>query len=66
MLFRSLFTISQVLKYNFIRPIADALPPEYPPHALNPLQAENDALKKQVDDLKKEVEILRGLMGKNG
>jgi hypothetical protein len=59
----TLFTISQVLKYNFIRLVADALPPEYPPHAENPLQAELDALKKENAELKKEIEVLRGVIG---
>jgi hypothetical protein len=61
----TLFTISQVLKYNFIRTVADALPPDYPPFAPNPLQAEIDALKKENEDLKKEIAILRGLMKGN-
>ena len=59
----TLFTISQVLKYNFIREIADKLPSEFPPHAANPLQSENDALKKEVEMLKREIEILKEVIG---
>ena len=47
----TLFTISQVLKYNFIREIADQLPAELPPHAENPLAAENEKLKKEIERL---------------
>jgi hypothetical protein len=60
----TLFTISQVLKYNFLRQVADALPPEFPPHADNPLQAEVDALKKENAELKKEIEVLRSVIGR--
>jgi hypothetical protein len=58
----TLFTISQVMKYNFIRQIADALPPEFPPHAANPLQAEVDALKKENEKLKDEIAVLRSVI----
>lgn len=59
----TLFTISQVLKHNFIREIADQLPVEFPPHAVNPLQQELDALKKENEDLKKEVAVLNRVVG---
>jgi hypothetical protein len=59
----TLFTISQVLKYNFFRQIADTLPSEFPPGGNS--QVEIDALKKQVEDLKKENAILRDLLKKN-
>jgi hypothetical protein len=58
----TLFTISQVLKYNFIRQVADMLPPEYPPHAANPLQAEVEALKKENEKLKDEIAVLKGVI----
>ena len=59
----TLFNICQVLKYNFIREIADQLPAEFPPHATNPLQDENAALKKEIEMLKHEVEILNRVVG---
>jgi hypothetical protein len=60
----SLIKVCHGFKYNFLRQIADMLPPEYPPHPVNPLQTENDALKKEVEDLKKEIGILRDLLKK--
>jgi len=59
----TLFTISQVLKYNFIREIADQLPEEFPPHKPNPLQQENDALKKEIETLKIKMEVLEKVAG---
>jgi hypothetical protein len=59
----TLFTICQVLKYNFVREIADALPAEFPPHTPNPLATENDALKKEIEFLKREIEILERVAG---
>jgi hypothetical protein len=58
----TLFTISQVLKFNFIRQVADALPAEYPPFGSNPLQLENEAMKKEIEDLKKENALLKELL----
>jgi hypothetical protein len=60
---KTLFTICQVLQYNFIREIADQLPAEFPPYADNPLREENAALKKEIEMLKHEVEILNRVVG---
>ena len=59
----TLFTISQVLKYNFFRHIADMLPADYPPGGT--MQSQIDALKKENEDLKKEVALLKELLKKN-
>ena len=59
----TLYTISKVLKYNFIRDVADSLPEEFPPHPVNPLQAENDALKKEIELLKRDVATLERVLG---
>ena len=59
----TLFTISQVLKYNFIREIADQLPAELPPHAENPLAAENEKLKKEIERLQLQVEVWKEAAG---
>ena len=59
----TLFTISQVLKYNFIREIADQLPAELPPHAENPLAAENEKLKKEIEWLQLLVETWKEAAG---
>jgi len=57
----TLFTISQVLKYNFLRAIADALPPEYPPFD-NATYTENAALKKEIEKLKDENALLKEML----
>ena len=59
----TLFTICQVLKYNFLREIADQLPAEFPPHTPNPLQTENDAIKKENERLKMQIEIWKEAAG---
>lgn len=63
----TLFAISQQLKHNFLRDIADTLPPDLPPIApkdqsaeLTALQAENAALKIEIAALEKAI----GLMAK--
>jgi hypothetical protein len=63
----TLYAISQQLKYNFLREIADTLPPTLPPQApvdqsaeLAALKAENAALKIEIAALEKAI----GLMGK--
>jgi len=64
----TMFTICQVLSYNFIREIADLLPPEYPPQVVNPLQQRVDQLEEENKMLKRDVsllkEILNGKVGK--
>ncbi|MFI5218304.1 MAG: hypothetical protein ACHQNT_02365 [Bacteroidia bacterium] len=59
----TLFTISQVLKYNFIHDVAGKLPVELPPHTPNPLEAEIAALKKEIEMLKREIEIWKEAAG---
>jgi len=63
----TLYAISQQLKHNFLRDIANTLPPELPPQApvdqseeLAALKAENAALKIEIAGLEKAI----GLMGK--
>ncbi len=60
----TLFTISQVLKYNFIREIADQLPAELPPVATNPLQQRVDELEKENEKLRDQVALLKEVMMK--
>ena len=59
----TLFRICQVLKYNFIREIADQLPPELPPHTPNPLQQRMDELEKENEKLKLLVETWKEAAG---
>ena len=59
----TLFTISQQLKYNFLREIADQLPAEFPPHAVNPLQQRVAELEEEIKMLKRENEVLREVAG---
>ncbi len=60
----TLFTICQVLEFNFFKAIADALPPEMPPQNVNPLQPELDQIKKENEALKMENDILKKLLNK--
>lgn len=59
----TLFTICQTLKYNFIREIAGQLPSDFPPHTPNPLEAENAALKKEIERLKGDIDLLKEIVG---
>jgi hypothetical protein len=59
----TLFTICQVLKYNFIREIADQLPAEFPPHPANPLQQRVSELEEENKMLKREIEIWKEAAG---
>jgi hypothetical protein len=59
----TLFTICQVLSYNFIREIADQLPAEFPPHTTNPLQQRVSDLEEENKMLKKEVAVLKEVLG---
>ena len=59
----TLFNICQELKYNFLREIADQLPAEFPPHAVNPLQQRVEELEKENERLKHEIEILERVVG---
>ncbi|MEI6488679.1 MAG: hypothetical protein WCP52_06940 [Bacteroidota bacterium] len=60
----TLFTICQVLDYNFFKAIADALPANMPPATDNPLQAELDALKTENEKLKMKIDILEKMLNK--
>jgi hypothetical protein len=57
---KRLLIISQTLKYNFFRHIADLLPPDYPPGGS--MQSQIDALKKENEDLKKEITVLKDVL----
>ena len=59
----TLFTICQVLKYNFIREIADRLPQEFPPHKPNPLQQRVSELEEENKMLKLRIEIWKEAAG---
>ncbi len=61
----TLFTISQVLKHNFLREIADQLPAEFPPHHENPLSIRVAELEKENEMLKMQVDLLKEVLGKN-
>jgi cell shape-determining protein MreC len=63
----TLMAVSEQLEYNFLRDIANTLPPQLPPQALKDqstelaaLQTENAALKIEIAALEKAI----GLMGK--
>jgi hypothetical protein len=55
----TLFTICQTLKHNFLREIADMLPPDMPPQAPSNQQAQVAALLQQVKDLQTQVATLK-------
>lgn len=63
----TLFTICQTLHYNFLRDIADLLPPDMPPQKTHALQAridelenENEHLKVQIATLEKALSLVGG------
>jgi hypothetical protein len=60
----TLFTICQVLNYNFFRAIANALPPDMPPIEKNPLQQELDNAHKEIEKLKLKIEVMEEMMRK--
>jgi hypothetical protein len=55
----TLFTICQVLKYNFIRDIADELPPDFPSKKPEALQVRICELEKENERLRIEIEVLK-------
>ena len=55
----TLFTISQTLNHNFLREVADMLPPSMPPAHVPDPTAEIAELKQQVSNLKLQVETYR-------
>jgi transcriptional regulator with XRE-family HTH domain len=63
----TLMAVCEQLEYNFLRDIANALPPQLPPQAPVDQGAELDALKAENEKLKIEIAALEraiGLMGK--
>jgi hypothetical protein len=61
----TLFTICQVLNYNFFRAIANALPVDMPPAEANPMQQELDNAHKEIEKLKLKIEVLEEMMDRN-
>ena len=59
----TLFTICQVLSYNFLREIADQLPAEFPTHTTNPLQQRVSDLEEENKMLKQQVALLKEVLG---
>jgi len=55
----TLFNICQILKYNFIRDIADALPAEFPPIKDNVLAGRVAELEKENEKLKNDIALLK-------
>jgi hypothetical protein len=55
----TLFAICQVLKHNFLREIADLLPPDMPPVAPLSQAAEVAALQAQIAELQTQVATLK-------
>jgi hypothetical protein len=60
----TMFKISQILKYNFFRHIADMLPADYPPGGT--MQQQIDELKKENEKLKDEIAVLKGVIAMKG
>jgi cell division protein FtsB len=63
----TLMAVCEQLEYNFLRDIADTLPPNLPPLAAIDQSAELAALKAENEKLKIEIAVLEkaiGLMGK--
>ena len=54
----TLIAISRALKYNFLRDIADLLPPDMPPQKTHALQARIDALENENEHLKVQITTL--------
>lgn len=54
----TLLSICQALNYNFLRQIANLLPPDTPPLADNPLQARVTELEKQNSDLQLQLKTM--------
>lgn len=58
----TLFTVCQVLKYNFINEIAAMLPAEYEPHPVNPLSNRVAELEKENEKLKNDISLLKEIV----
>jgi transcriptional regulator with XRE-family HTH domain len=59
----TLFSVCQMLEYNFLREIADRLPASFPPHTPNPLEQRVKELEKENEMLKHEIEIWKKVAG---
>lgn len=59
----TLFTICQVLNYNFFKEIAAMLPSELPPATEDPSAARVKELEQRVHDLETENKVLREVVG---
>ncbi len=55
----TLYDVCQILKYNFIREIADTLPAEFGPHASNELTTRVQELEKENEKLKNDIALLK-------
>ena len=55
----TLYDICQILKYNFIREIADSLPVEFPPFKDNELTGRVAELEKENEKLKSDIALLK-------
>lgn len=62
----TLFTICQILNYNFFKQISDALPPDMPPATEDASAARVKELEQRVHDLETEVKVLRDVVGVAG
>jgi hypothetical protein len=54
----TLFTICQVLQYNFFREVADLLPDQFPPVKTDDTKKEKETLQQEITSLKQQVATL--------
>lgn len=59
----NLFTICQVLNYNFFKALATTLPADLPPHHTTESDAQIQALQQQVRDREIEIKALKEALG---
>jgi hypothetical protein len=60
----TLYLVSLILKNNFIREIADTLPAELPARSETALHTQVENLKKEIERLKLENDLLKGIIEK--
>ncbi len=58
----TLLSICHTLNYNFFKQVTDTLPPDMPPVPDNPLANENHALRLRVDELEKQMALVKELL----